>query len=50
MLEKDGKGVESGSAPPEPLVLHVNAGDCILISLTNRTTQGPVSIHANMLA
>ena len=50
VLEKDRSGVESGSAPPEPLVLHVNVGDCIRISLSNRTTQGPVSIHADMLA
>ena len=50
VLEKDRAGVESGSAPPEPLVLHVNVGDCIRIALANRTTRGPVSIHADMLA
>jgi hypothetical protein len=31
-------------------VLHVNVGDCIVIELTNRTAQGAVSIHADMLA
>ena len=50
VLETDRSGVESGSTLPEPLVLHVNVGDCIQIALANRTTQGPVSIHADMLA
>src|SRR5207245_1215552 len=32
------------------LVLHVNVGDCLVVRLTNRTRQGGVSLHADMLA
>jgi hypothetical protein len=34
---------------PEPLVLHVNVGDCVEVRLTNNTGQ-PVSLHADLLA
>ena len=40
----------SGSQAVEPIVLHVNVGDCIAVSLTNETADGPVSFHADMLA
>jgi len=40
----------SGPDAPEPLVLHVNVGDCIRVALTNRTRVGPVSIHPDQLA
>ena len=49
VLEGDRAAVLSGAAPVEPLVLHVNVGDCIRIDLAN-ATGGPVSFHADMLA
>ena len=45
----DEAAVASGARPPEPLVLHVNVGDCVVVDLANRTG-GPVSFHADMLA
>ncbi len=41
---------DPGALSPEPLVLHVNVGDCLTITLANETTDGPVSFHADMLA
>jgi FtsP/CotA-like multicopper oxidase with cupredoxin domain len=49
VLDGDKAAVESGERPPEPLVLHVNVGDCIKIELSNET-DGPVSFHADMLS
>ena len=49
VLEADKSAVRSGARPPEPLVLHVNVGDCLLIRLRNETA-APVSLHADMLA
>ncbi len=49
VLEGDKSGVRSGAKPAEPLVLHVNVGDCLLVRLTNETAE-PVSFHADMLA
>lgn len=42
MFRKGGKAVE-------PLVLHVNVGDCIVVNLRNETG-GAISFHADMLA
>ncbi|PKB79895.1 MAG: hypothetical protein BZY88_10935 [SAR202 cluster bacterium Io17-Chloro-G9] len=50
VLERDKEGILSGSQSPEPMVLHVNVGDCVAIRLTNETAAGPVSFHAGMLA
>lgn len=50
VLQKDKAAVETGARAPEPLVLHVNVGDCIGIDLTNETSGGGVSFHADMLA
>lgn len=50
VLQEDKAAVESGSMTPEPLVLHVNVGDCIQVQLTNNTNTGAVSFHADMLA
>ena len=50
VLDSQREAVTSGATAPEPLVLHVNAGDCIRVSLTNATQDGPVSFHADMLA
>jgi hypothetical protein len=37
------------AARPEPLVLHVAVGDCVVVDLANET-DGPVSFHADLLA
>ena len=50
VLDSQREAVSSGTMAPEPLVLHVNVGDCIQVSLTNETQDGPVSIHPDMLA
>ncbi len=49
VLEGDKSAMRSGAKPPEPLVLHVSVGDCLLVRLTNETAE-PVSFHADMLA
>ncbi|HVM05814.1 MAG TPA: multicopper oxidase domain-containing protein [Acidimicrobiales bacterium] len=49
VLGSNEAAVASGWAAPQPLVLHVNVGDCITVDLSNRTG-GPVSFHADMLA
>jgi hypothetical protein len=50
LLAEDKTAVLTGSKEPEPLVLHVNVGDCLAINLSNETQAGPVSFHADMLA
>ena len=50
VLGRDADGVLSGAKPPEPLVLRANVGDCIEVRLSNETSAGPVSFHADMLA
>ena len=50
VLEGDKAALLSGAEPAQPLVLHANVGDCLLIQLTNETSSGPVSLHADMLA
>jgi hypothetical protein len=50
VLEEDKAAVLSGARAVEPLVLHVNVGDCIAIHLTNETQGGAVSVHADLLA
>ncbi len=49
VLRNDRAAVRSGAKAPEPLVLRVSVGDCVVINLTNETS-GPVSFHASMLA
>ena len=49
VLEKDRAAVLAGGRPPEPLVLHVNVGDCLEVCLRNET-DAPVSLHADLLA
>lgn len=39
----------AGDRPVEPLVLHINVGDCLVVELTNQSTQGPVSWHTDRL-
>jgi FtsP/CotA-like multicopper oxidase with cupredoxin domain len=50
VLQADKVAVRSGERPPEPLVLHVNVGDCVTVNLTNELPAGPVSFHTDMLA
>jgi FtsP/CotA-like multicopper oxidase with cupredoxin domain len=50
VLERDRQAVLEGKQPPQPLVLHINVGDCVTVELTNRTADGPVTFHADMLA
>ena len=50
VLEQDKAAVLAGEKAVEPLVLHVNVGDCILIELSNELETGPVSFHTDMLA
>jgi FtsP/CotA-like multicopper oxidase with cupredoxin domain len=49
VLEQDRAAVFTGRRPPEPLVLHVNVGDCLEVRLRN-ATDAPVSLHADLLA
>ncbi len=48
-LQSDKDALLAGDRAPEPLTLHVNVGDCIVVQLGNETA-GPVSFHADMLA
>lgn len=50
VLAEDQAAVSAGSQEAEPLVLHVNVGDCLLITLTNDIQTGPVSFHPDLLA
>jgi len=50
ILAEDKEAVLSGAKAAEPLVLHINVGDCLVVKLTNETATGPVSFHADMLA
>ena len=50
VLQSDKQRVREGELEVEPLVLHVNVGDCIRIELSNETADGPVSFHTTMLA
>lgn len=50
ILEEDKAAVLSGAKLAEPLALHVNVGDCLVISLNNETQAGSVSFHADLLA
>jgi hypothetical protein len=49
VLEQDRAAVLASGRPPEPLVLHVNVGDCLEVRLRNET-DAPVSLHADLLA
>jgi len=50
VLAGDEAALVSGQRAPEPLVLHVNVGDCIRIELANHLPSGAVSFHADLLA
>ncbi len=49
VLGDDREAAAPGARAPEPLVLHVNVGDCVRVDLANATNR-PVSFHADMLA
>ncbi len=46
VLDQDLEAVQSGARRPEPLVIRANAGDCITVSFTNRSSQ-PASFHVD---
>ena len=50
VLDSDEQLVRSGARGADPLVLHVNVGDCIAVTLHNDTKGGPVSLHPDQLA
>jgi hypothetical protein len=50
VLDTDVDAVTSGERGPEPLILHANVGDCIRVTLTNKTNDGPVTYHCDLLA
>ncbi|MCC6168017.1 MAG: hypothetical protein IT329_12400, partial [Caldilineaceae bacterium] len=45
VLQQDKQAVQAGDQTAEPLVLHVNVGDCIELQLTNELADGPVSFY-----
>jgi FtsP/CotA-like multicopper oxidase with cupredoxin domain len=49
VLEENRAAILAGRRPPEPLVLHVNVGDCLEVRLRN-DTDALVSLHADLLA
>jgi FtsP/CotA-like multicopper oxidase with cupredoxin domain len=50
VLDRDRDAVVANRIPPQPLVLHVNVGDCLRVQLTNLTSGGPVTFHTDLLA
>lgn len=50
VLEGDKAAVMRGSKEAEPLVLHVNVGDCLVVNLINETQAGAISFHPDLLA
>ncbi|MBX2998788.1 MAG: multicopper oxidase domain-containing protein [Caldilineaceae bacterium] len=50
VLQAQKQALLAGALPPEPLVLRVNQGDCITVTLTNETDAGPVSFYADLPA
>jgi len=50
VLDAERDAVLGNRFPVQPLVLHVNVGDCIRVQLTNLTRGGPVSFHTDLLA
>lgn len=49
VLQADKAATLDGSRAPEPLVLHVNLGDCVTVELSHETGDGAVSFHVDML-
>ncbi len=49
VLESERRAVVSGVARPEPLVIRANAGDCVEVRLTNRSTQ-PASMNFDAMS
>jgi hypothetical protein len=49
VLEQDKADVISGKQAPQPLVLHINVGDCLRVRLRNDLSSGRVSFHADRL-
>jgi hypothetical protein len=49
-LRSEVGATRDGSRAAEPLVLHVNVGDCVRVALTNELPSGDVGFHVDMLA
>jgi hypothetical protein len=47
-LEADVAALREGARKPEPLVLRIGVGDCLVVTLRN-ATGGPATFHADML-
>ena len=45
LLDRDLEAVRAGELRPQPLVIRVNAGDCLTIALSNRMETSPASFH-----
>ena len=50
VLQEQKAALLSGGLPPEPLVLRVNRGNCLVVTLDNETATGPVSFYADLPA
>jgi hypothetical protein len=50
VADADRAAVLAGHKQAEPLVLHVNVGDCIQVQLSNDTSHGAVSYHCDLLS
>ena len=49
-LAHDRDALLSGTKPADPLVLHVNVGDCVVVDLANELSDDAVTFHAPGLA
>jgi hypothetical protein len=50
VLAEDKAAVLAGTLQPQPLVLHVNVGDCVNVTLKNEMASGRVSFHMDKMA
>lgn len=50
VLQADQAAVLSGAKQPEPLVLHVNVGDCVKVNFKNALSSGRASFHVDKMA
>ncbi|WP_447973563.1 multicopper oxidase domain-containing protein [Nitrospira sp. Kam-Ns4a] len=50
VLGADKAAVLAGTKPPQPLVLHVNVGDCVNVQFTNELASGRASFHVEKMA
>ena len=50
VLQTQKAALLAGTLPPQPLVLHINLGDCLVVTLDNETATGAVSFDADLPA